>query len=274
MTTRPRADSTVELDGAPLAYDVTGDGPPLLLIHSALGDRRTWDPQLGPLSERFTVIRVDLRGFGSSPDPVGHYAYHEQVVALLDHLGLDQVDLVGCSFGSYVALCTAVHAPSRVRRLVLVSPIIDDVDPTETVQQFWRDESEALAAGDVERAVDLNIATWIVGPHRAPEQVDAALRSSVAALQADVFAHARAGEERELEPPASERLDAVAVPTLVITGALDERWILDCADRLTAGLPDARPVQLADAAHLPNLESPDDFTDLVVDHLSATSPPR
>lgn len=268
MTQTPHR-GTLEVDGAPLAYEVRGEGPAVVLVHPGLADSRIWEPQVGPLAERFQVVRYDLRGFGGSPDPVGSYAHHAQLVALLDHLRLDRAHLVGCSFGAYVALATAVYAPRRIDRLVLASPVVDGVEPTECVRRFWKDEADALAVGDIDTAVELNLRTWVDGPRRGPDDVAASVRSRVAELQADVFAHGRAGEERELDPPPSAFLGVVTAPTLIVTGGLDERWILDCADALVAGLPDARPVQVAGAAHLPSLEDPTTFTQLLVEHLTS-----
>jgi 3-oxoadipate enol-lactonase len=267
-TERPRT-GTIELDGAPLAYDLVGEGPPLVLVHAGVADRRMWDPQVAPLSERFTVVRYDLRGFGRSPDAPGRYAHHEQLLALLDHVGFDRVTGVGCSMGSFVLLSAAVVAPGRFRQLVVLSPVIDGVEPTGSVRQAWREEAEALDAGDVDRAVEVNLATWIDGPHRGPDDVDPEVRAWVGRMQADVFAHGLAGEEEELEPGPGEQLDRLSMPVCVVTGTLDQRWVLDCADRLAAGLPDVQLHAVDGVAHLPNVEAPERVTTLLLDLLPA-----
>lgn len=270
MTTTEEAPAgTVELDGAPLAYETTGDGPAVLLVHAGVADRRMWHPQVGPLAERFTVVRYDLRGFGASPDAPGRYAHHEQLLALLDHLGLDRVAGVGCSMGSYVLLSAAVEAPERFRQLVLLSPVVDGIEPTASVKQAWREEAEALDAGDLVAAVEVNLATWVDGPHRGPGDVDPAVRAWVGEMQADVFAHGLAGDEQELEPGPGERLDELPMPVCVVTGSLDQRWVLDCADHLAAGLPDVQLHAVEGVAHLPSVEAPERVTELLLDVLEA-----
>lgn len=269
MTTTDPAAGTVELDGAPLAYEVTGDGPAVLLVHAGVADRRMWDAQVGPLAERFRVVRYDLRGFGASPDAPGRYAHHEQLLALLDHLGVDEVAAVGCSMGSYVLLSAAVEAPARFRQLVIVSPVVDGVEPTASVRQAWRDEAAALDEGDIDAAVEVNLATWVDGPHRGPDDVDPEVRARVGRMQADVFAHGLAGDEEELDPGPGERLDELPMPVCIVTGALDQRWVLDCADHLAAALPDVQLHAVEDAAHLPNVEAPERVTALLLDVLGA-----
>src|SRR5579859_6849763 len=92
--------------GARLAYQVTGDGPAVVLIHGFGLDMRMWDAQAGPLAARFRVLRYDCRGFGASGplDPAVAYAHVEDLVALLDHLGIEDVALVGLSFGGQLAV--------------------------------------------------------------------------------------------------------------------------------------------------------------------------
>lgn len=259
--------TTVELDGAPLAYELTGSGPAVVLVHAGVADRRMWDPQVGPLAERFTVLRYDLRGFGASPDAPGRYAHHEQLLALLDHVGLEEVAGVGCSMGSYVLLSAAVTAPHRFRQLVLLSPVVDGVEPTASVRQAWRREAAALDEGDVDQAVEVNLVTWVDGPYRGPDDVDPAVRAWVGRMQADVFAHGLAGDEEDLEPGPGERLGELTMPVCVVTGTLDQRWVLDCADHLAASLPDVQLHAVEGVAHLPNVEAPDRVTEVLLDAL-------
>lgn len=260
--------ATVELDGAPIAYELTGTGPPVVLVHAGVADRRMWDGQVGPLAERFTVLRYDLRGFGASPDAPGRYAHHEQLLALLDHVGFDGVAGVGCSMGSYVLLSAAVVAPDRFRELVLLSPVIDGVEPTGSIRQAWRAEAEALDEGDLGTAVEVNLSTWVDGPHRGPEDVDPEMRAWVGRMQADVFAHGLAGDEEELEPGPGERLSGLHLPVCIVTGTLDQRWVHDCADHLAASLPDVKLHAVEDVAHLPSVEAPDRVTALLLDVLA------
>ena len=129
--TRPASRSTavLPLPGAGLAYEVTGDGPAVVLVHGFGLDMRMWEPQVEPLAARYRVVRYDCRGFGASGpfDPAVPYTHAADLVALLDHLAIGQAVLAGLSFGGRVALQTALAAPARVAGLVLLDAVLDGV---------------------------------------------------------------------------------------------------------------------------------------------------
>ena len=107
--------------GARLAYEVTGDGPAVVLVHGFGLDMRMWDPQAANLAPRSRVLRYDCRGFGASGpfDPATPYTHAGDLLALLDHCGIGQAVLAGLSFGGRIVLQAALAAPDRVlaRRL-------------------------------------------------------------------------------------------------------------------------------------------------------------
>jgi 3-oxoadipate enol-lactonase len=119
---------TVTPGGIRVACETTGsrDAPPMVLLH-ALGERGvSWAPVIARFAERFLVVTLDLRGHGDTDWP-GDYSLQlmrEDVIGVLDHLGLDAVTLVGHSMGGAVAYLVAIHHPSRVERL-----IVEDVSP-------------------------------------------------------------------------------------------------------------------------------------------------
>lgn len=119
----PAASATTNVWAVDLACLVSGpyDAPPIVLLH-ALGERASdWDVVAGPLAAHRRVYAVDLRGHGDSEWP-GEYSLElmrNDVLALLDTAGLDQVDLVGHSLGGVVAYLVAAAQPGRIRSLVL-----------------------------------------------------------------------------------------------------------------------------------------------------------
>ncbi|MGW4297002.1 alpha/beta fold hydrolase, partial [Micromonospora chersina] len=109
----------IEVNGTQLAYDEAGSGTPVVLLHAGIADRRMWRHQVPALAARHRVIAVDLRGYGDSELPPTPFAHHDDVIGLLDALGLAQAALVGCSFGGKVAVDTALAYPDRVAALAL-----------------------------------------------------------------------------------------------------------------------------------------------------------
>ena len=103
----------LQTHGAPLYYEVAGQGHPLLLIHAGIADSRMWDQQFDTFARQYRVIRFDLRGFGQSTVPSGQFANHEDPAALLASLGVERTHIVGLSFGGKVALVGAFHSTTR-----------------------------------------------------------------------------------------------------------------------------------------------------------------
>lgn len=257
----------VHLNGTDFYYEAAGSGPPLILLHAGIADSRMWDAQVPALAEAFTVIRYDLRGFGRTPPVPGPFAHHDDLRALLDHLGVARAALLGCSQGSRVALDFALTQPARVERLVLSSPAIggfryDGPPPSQAAELEAAD-----AAGDLARVNELELQVWVDGPHRAPQQVDGRVRELARAMNAIALANEGVGEEQPLEPPAAGRLGEIGAPALLIVGELDAARTLAQAARLEAALPHARRANIPGAAHLPNMERPEVFNRLVMSFL-------
>ena len=114
----------VDVNGINLYVETHGTGQPLILLHGGLGSGEMFGPVLPALTELHRVITVDLQGHGRTADidrPLDIRLMADDIGALIDHLGLDEVDLVGYSLGGGVALQTAVRHPAHVRRLVTCS---------------------------------------------------------------------------------------------------------------------------------------------------------
>ena len=108
-----RTTAVLPLPGTGLAYEVTGDGQAVVLVHGFGLDMRMWEPQVEHLAPRYRVVRYDCRGFGASGafDPAVPYTHAGDLVALLDHLAIGEAVLAGLSFGGRVVLQTALAAP-------------------------------------------------------------------------------------------------------------------------------------------------------------------
>jgi len=114
----------VEVNGINLYVETHGTGRPLVLLHGGLGSGEMFGPILPALAEHHQVVAVDLQGHGRTADidrPLDVRLMADDVAALVDHLGLEQPDVMGYSLGAGVALHTAAKHPDKVRRLVLVS---------------------------------------------------------------------------------------------------------------------------------------------------------
>ncbi len=114
--------STVDAAGYRIAYERAGQGPPVVLVHGYVGDRRTWRGQLTTLSDEFTLVAWDAPGYGGSDDPpedVGLEGFADCLAAFIAALGLERPHVVGLSFGGGLALELYRRHPAVPRSLVL-----------------------------------------------------------------------------------------------------------------------------------------------------------
>lgn len=262
---------------AGIAYDRAGpDGElPILFVHAGIADRRMWEPQWSSLADERDVVRLDLRGFGGSATrPAGALSPVEDVLDTLRELGIGRCHLVGASFGAGVAVEVALTRPGVVASLLLCAPGGSLIpDETADLKAFVAAEDAALDRDDLDAAVDANLAWWVDGPHREPAEVDPSVRARVRRMQRRAFELTAAWddvEEDELDPPALDRLDEVRAPTLVLCGGLDLDAIDAAAQRVTDGIAGARRVDWPDVAHLPSMERPVDFLDLLREWLAGS----
>ena len=254
-----------------LYWEEAGEGPPVVLVHEAIGDRRMWEPQWQTFPRAHRTVRFDMRGFGESAIGPGTYSHARDLVELLDEAGLERTSLVGGSLGGRVALEVAVAQPDRIEKLVLMDPGGPGGDWSEETRAGWAEEEAALERGDLDAAVEVNLRMWVDGPHRSPEEVDQEVRELVAQMQRRSFElQLPVGEEADEEllvEALGDRVGEVNAPTLILTGDLDQPDILAIADRLARESPDARRATIAGAAHAPSLERPEEFDRLVLEFL-------
>lgn len=255
--------------------DRHGTEVPVVLVHAGVADRRMWDPQWAPLTERLDAVRLDLRGFGESDAaPTEPFSHPEDLWDTLDALGVTRCHLVGASLGAGVALEATLARPDAVESLVVAPPGGSLLATrTDDLADFVAAEDAALEAGNVDAAVQANLDAWVAGRGRPLGEVDPGVVASVARMQRRAFdIQLDWGEEAEaLEAePARDpmhRLAEVTVPVLLVVGGLDLDTILDSADRLEHALDAVTRVDWPDVAHLPSLEQPQRFSALLLEWL-------
>jgi 3-oxoadipate enol-lactonase len=248
-----------------------GSEVPVVFVHAGIADRRMWGPQWEPVTAAVDALRVDLRGYGESDGrPEEPFTHPGDVLVTLEDLGVTRCHLVGASLGAGVALEVALARPDVVESLLLCPPGGSLLETrTDDLAAFVEREDAALEAGDLDGAVLANLEAWVAGRGRTLDDVDPGVVGAVARMQRRAFdIQLGWGDEvEELDPPRDpvRRLAEVAAPVLLVVGGLDLDTTLDSADRLDHGLPDATRVDWPDVAHLPSMEQPRRFTDLLLE---------
>ncbi|MFF6781102.1 alpha/beta fold hydrolase [Streptomyces sp. NPDC012510] len=251
-----------------LAYEDKGETSaalPLVLIHGHPFDRTMWHPQITEFAPARRVVAPDLRGYGESPvvpgsTPLSTFA--EDIAALLDDLGVTEFVLAGLSMGGQIAMECYRRFPHRVRGLVLA----DTFPAAETTE--GRRSRNAMA----DRLLREGMAGYadevlykMVAPH-ADAGVAAHVRRMMTATDPEGAAAALRG--RAERPDYRDLLTRVTVPALVVVGADDEYTPVADAEAMHAALPDSALHVVDGAAHLPNLERPEEFNKALGDFLA------
>ncbi|PBC75495.1 pimeloyl-ACP methyl ester carboxylesterase [Streptomyces sp. TLI_235] len=252
---------------ADLAHTVTGDGPPVVLVHAGVTDHRMWDPVVPALAERYTVVRYDLRGFGASAPPTSPFTETGDLLRLLDRLGHREVRLVGASWGARVAADFTLAHPDRVHSLVLLAPPWRGYDWSPAMVDYDEAETAALAADDLETAVDINLDMWLRGPARSWNEVPATLADQLREPVRTALTNQNVVDEHSQGAPGGD-LRAIAVPTLVGVGLLDVPDFQDIARRYAAEIPRANLTEFPTAAHLIALDSPAELLTVLLPFLT------
>ena len=280
MTTPATATETIWIDvpDGRLAAEDLGprDGQPILLVHSAIVNRRAWDGVVPLLTGAgYRVLTYDMRGYGESVAQEVEYLAHEDLLAVLDHFGVSQAAVVGNSMGAVFAMDAVLAAPARFAAYVWVAGGIGgfDKEPTGAEQALFDAEEAAEEAGDAILAAELDTRIWVDGwkdgENLPATRVDPAVREAIREWDVELVSptHIYARRQRP-EPPAIERLEEIAVPTLVVIGGLDTVGTRAAGEIVAERVPGARVERLPDVAHIIGMEAPDRLAALILEHLA------
>ncbi len=249
----------VPVPGGSLYAEIDGSGPAVCLVHAGVANLRMWDAQAPLLTNHHTVVRYDTRGFGRTESEAVGFSNRADVIAVLDHAGVERAALVGASRGGVIALDTALEFPGRVSGFVSVAGGVSGYESPVPGDAVDWDEVEAHEkAKNWEWLADFETRFWCDGPGQPADRVDPALRSLMHGWILDNYrAEKPEPTPRPLQPAAALRLGELQVPLLVMVGLFDEAQTTD-AGRFLAKTTVA-PLLEFDTAHMINLEQPERF---------------
>jgi 2-succinyl-6-hydroxy-2,4-cyclohexadiene-1-carboxylate synthase len=266
----------VDVDGTRYEVRIAGHGSPVLFIHGFTGRGADWGPFLPAVrAAGHATIVVDLLGHGRSDaptDPACH-AVERQAVGLATILrrhGAARAAIVGYSLGARIALRMAIAEGDVVGGLILESPSAGIADDEE---RAIRDAADHELAARLEHdGLGAFLRAWeasplFAGEHRLAERRRDRIHRSRARNTIAGLAGSLRGAGQGAMEPLRDRLHAIAVPTLVVAGALDPVG-LERARVVAHGIPSARLVTLPDRGHAPHREAPSQFRRLLIDQLA------
>jgi 3-oxoadipate enol-lactonase len=256
------------INGITMAYDDNGSGPALLLIHGFPLCRRMWHPQIKFLvNAGFRVITPDLRGFGESDTPEGPYSmelFADDMVELLDHLGVEKAAVGGMSMGGYILFNLLERYAERVRGACFITTRANADD------EAGRERRLALAR-DVLK----------FGPQVAADAFEKLLFAEESLVErpklvGEVYGWMTANDSRGIaggllamreRKDYTNLLSSFAVPALAIGAEGDKAAPPDNARTIAAGIPGCRLAIIPYAGHMANLENPGAFNEALLEFL-------
>lgn len=256
---------TVRSGDATIAYEVAGDGEPVLLIMGLGAERRAWALQLPGFTERHRVIAFDNRGVGESSTPPGPYSTEQMAadaLAVMDAAGVARAHVVGVSLGGTIAQQVALLAPDRVGALVLASTWCGPSEWRTRVRAMQLAILDALGLEALTRARMLLVFT---PPLFENEKLMDAIEATMNATTSPegYVAQYVAAEAHDLR----DRLGGIAAPTLVLTGARDVLVPRELTEECARLIPGAE-LAVLDTAHSIQFETAEEFNARVLDFLA------
>ncbi len=249
------------------AYEKCGDGPPLILVHGAEGDRRQYQGLMPLLAPYFTVISYDQRDTGDTLNPATPYTMSDLGRDLGDFigaLGYDKAHVFGTSYGGVIAQNAALERPDRIDRLVLSA-----TTASEPGTASMGPAAAELAKSSDPAAREQLMKLYVAKKNREPDRWPAVL----AAMQARRTTRPVEGHARRMQAvmsnATSARLGEILCPTLIIVGAEDEIVPPDRSRFLAEHIPQAKLHILPDAGHGWTMEFPELAVELLRDFLLA-----
>jgi pimeloyl-ACP methyl ester carboxylesterase len=265
MMSTPAETQTLSVLGGEISYEIAGRGPPLVLLHEGIADRRMWNREFPLLARDHRVVRYDLRGYGGSTPATSEFSPVTDLVALLDQVRFTRPVVIGPSVGGKIALDLALEHPERVGALLLMAPAYSGMDYDHVPggkATFALDEKLSKAAADAWAAGELEAATEHLRQLWAGSITGSALdlfRVMVRDNPEEVFEDRSGRFETRKGAPAALRLAEIHTPTRILVGDRDNPTMPHCANFLAHGIEGAKVQLVPGADHLLNLSRPDAF---------------
>jgi 3-oxoadipate enol-lactonase len=255
----------IDSHGCPIDVEVTGPaGAPVLMLSSSLGTtKHMWDPQIDAFAKQYRVVRYDRRGHGKSGVPKGPYNIEllaRDAIAVMDGLKLDKVNWLGLSMGGMEGMWLGANAGNRIDKLILSNTATHYADKT-----MWNTRMDAVGkAGSVAAIADMVINAWLTKDFQtAQPDTTARMKEMMISTPVEGYlgccAAVRDMDHREL-------IKSIAVPTLIIAGSKDPATNVAAAEFIRDRIPGSK-LAVVDAAHIANVEVPDDYARTVIDFL-------
>jgi 3-oxoadipate enol-lactonase len=264
-------DFFVSVDDYKIYVKETGKGDPVIMLHGGFLDHRMWEKQVDDLSKSFRVITVDMPGHGLTVNGDSTIMINKVLLKIMDTLEIDKANFIGLSLGGVAATDFAVAHPGRCDKIILAAPGLVgwDFKQDSVLVKQDADRQQSFVEQDTLGFAESFVKSRTDGPNRSPDQVNGQVRDTVKQwvhenIKRHKFSHWPGFTEN---PPASEMLDSIKSPVLIIVGNIDMKDIIMITNLMESKIPDVRKITFDGAAHMVNLENPIQFNEEVKNFL-------
>ena len=257
----------ITANGISMHYTLNGpaSAPVVTLSHSLATNLTMWEPQVSVLAARYRVLRYDTRGHGGTDAPKGAYSLDllaEDARALLGALGIERTHFIGLSMGGMIGQVLALKHPEMLRSLILCDT--SSRIPPEA-RPMWEERIRTTEQQGMEPHVEPTVGRWFTAPFAAknPEIVES-VRAMIRQTKPEGYVGCcHAIKALDL----TDRLSAVAVPTLIVVGEDDPGTPVAASRAIHERIKGSALVILKSASHLSNIEQSEAFTKALLDFL-------
>ena len=261
-----------------LFYKISGSGKPLILIPGFASGAWNWEWQIPELSKHFQVITFDPRGIGRSISGLVDSAnismrvFAEDVLSILDELGIEKADVLGASFGGFVALKFALTFPERLNKLILACTSFggpQHVAPEPEILLGFVSTEGMNTSERIRKFMAPAFTEEFNRTHSETVEKVCRLRDESAVSEKIYLAQLTAATTFDFEC----RVEDIASETLILTGDRDKIVPKENSINLAERIPNAKLRIIKNGSHMFFIENADEFNELVVNFLSQDDQP-
>lgn len=249
-------------NGTFLFFKDEGNGAPVILLHGLGASHSMFKHEIKYLKKNFRVIAIDFRGHGESDKP-SHYSLEDHiqdVIALMDHLSLEKVNLLGASMGSYIAQGVAIEVPERIDKLILVVPKSNG--KTSSSMRLLAQYADKIKGLSPEETA-MHLAKYIFHNHQAMDQFTKELEGTIVLTPKEYDVANKALEGFDFRP----NLHKITARTIIISGRYDGLNPPELGREMASYISKARFIEFENSGHAPNVEEHNLFKESILDFL-------
>lgn len=255
-----------------ISYGQIGEGEVIVFLHGYTGSSDDWAHQVSAVSREYQAITVDHRGHGKSEAPSSEeeysiYLFSNDVLALLNQLGIHRCCLVGHSMGGFIALQFTLDHPELVKALVLVDTSSGEFEVAPGYAALRAKLDELARTQGLEAAFEYDATTNPTRIERFQRHPELGERSRQKVMSTSVDGYIFAARTFKMWQPVTERLAEIRVPTLIVWGDEDAQFF-KASQMLKASIRGAKLITVPGVGHSPHEEAPEYFNDILLQFLS------